>query len=141
MNTDPDNVEIDTGLHGFHIHTNAATGSGGSLFSCGGSSTGGHYNPFGVTHGNRDDAVRHVGDLGNIRAVDDGAGGTVAELDWTDPQASLFGDDSIMGRSIVIHATNDKLDIGPTGSPSYSGGSGSRVACGTIGFASAAQAP
>ena len=140
MNVDIDGVQVGVGLHGFHIHTNAATGSNGALFSCGGDSTGGHYNPFVVTHGNRDDAVRHVGDLGNIQSLDDGNGGTVALYDEMDPQASLFGDDSILGRSIVIHASNDKLDNGG-GDPSYSGGSGSRVACGTIGFADADQAP
>lgn len=114
------------GQHGFHIHTY------GAEISCG--AAGGHYNPFGVTHGAPDDDVRHVGDLGNITAETDG-GSTRAQLDITSEQVTLFGDDSILGRAIVIHASYDRLDIGD-GDISYSGSSGSRVACGTIGLTS-----
>jgi superoxide dismutase, Cu-Zn family len=112
------------GQHGFHIHTYSAE------LSCG--EAGGHYNPFGVTHGAPDDDVRHVGDLGNITAVAD-HGSTRAQLDITSEQVTLFGDDSVLGRGFIIHASFDDLTVG-TGLPSYSGNAGSRVACGTIGL-------
>jgi superoxide dismutase, Cu-Zn family len=108
------------GQHGFHIHTFSA-GQGCARAA-------GHYNPFGVTHGAPTDAVRHVGDLGNISAPT----GT-ATLDITSEQVTLFGDDSVIGRAFVIHASYDRLDQG-TGSPSYSGSAGGRIACGTIGL-------
>ena len=38
-------------------------------FSADCKSTGGHYNPEGVTHGAPGDDVRHVGDLGNVAAT------------------------------------------------------------------------
>ncbi|RCN36283.1 copper/zinc superoxide dismutase [Ancylostoma caninum] len=50
---------LKTGFHGFHIHMNSGLGNG-----C--LDAGAHYNPFNVTHGAPNDAVRHVGDLGNI---------------------------------------------------------------------------
>ena len=52
---------LSPGLHGLHIHEL------GDL-SAGCASTGGHYNPTGAMHGGPADAVRHVGDLGNILA-------------------------------------------------------------------------
>lgn len=56
---------ITPGLHGFHIHEKGDL-SGGCK------SAGGHYNPFGMTHGSRESEERHVGDLGNIEADENG---------------------------------------------------------------------
>lgn len=52
--------------------------------------------------------VRHVGDLGNVIAEADG----VAHIDMTDKLATLHGQNSIVGRSLVVHAGED--DLGTT---------------------------
>ena len=58
-----------------------------------------HFNPNGVVHGGPDTEVRHVGDLGNILAGDDGLG----HLDYEDRLVELTGKDSVIGRSCVCH--------------------------------------
>jgi len=56
-------------------------------------STGSHFNPYGKTHGAPSDAVRHVGDLGNIQSDEYGTSSFV----FTDALISLNGDLSIIG--------------------------------------------
>ena len=106
------------GKHGFHIHAEAPTDAG-----CG--STGGHYNPTGKQHGGPTNPERHVGDLGNILADEDGN----AELNISDNVISLSGDNSIAGRAVVIHANEDDLGVDD---PAEMGNAGGRVACGHI---------
>jgi len=103
------------GKHGFHIH---------ELASCegDGSSAGGHFNPNKSAHGGPDDKVRHVGDLGNIEADENGN----ARYDRIDNVINLHGKHSILGRSIMIHSDPDDFKSQPAGN------SGSRVACGII---------
>jgi hypothetical protein len=60
---------------------------------------------FQIRHGAPEDNYRHVGDLGNILAGDDG----VAFIDEEDSQISLNGLNSIIGRGVVIHAGKDDL--------------------------------
>jgi superoxide dismutase, Cu-Zn family len=104
------------GLHGFHIH------EFGDLSSPDGAAAGGHYNPTGDPHGGLHDEHRHIGDLGNIRANDQG----VAEFDIKAPGAKL---QDLLGRSLVVHADPDDLKSQPAGD------SGPRVAVGVIGLA------
>ena len=107
------------GKHGFHIHQY------GDCTAADGKSAGGHFNPEGVNHGGPNDAVRHVGDLGNITADAEGN----ATLDMTDNMLSFSGKHSIIGRGIIVHAGEDDLTSQPTGN------AGGRVACGVIGIA------
>ena len=79
------------GLHGFHIHEFAD-------FSNGCISAGPHYNPHGLNHGGPDDEVRHVGDLGNITAGDDG----VSAGSMVDKYVKLQGEYSVVGRSVMV---------------------------------------
>ncbi|VDM71166.1 unnamed protein product [Strongylus vulgaris] len=49
------------GLHGFHVHEIGNLGNG-----C--LAAGSHFNPANMTHGAPSDSIRHVGDLGNVKA-------------------------------------------------------------------------
>ncbi len=104
------------GLHGFHIH------EVGDCSAPDGSSAGGHFNPAGNPHGGPADQKRHAGDLGNVEANLYG-NAIQEELDHV---IKLDGPDSIIGRSVIIHAGQDDLKTQPTG------GAGARVACGVI---------
>jgi len=106
------------GKHGIHIH------ECGDCSAADGSSAGGHFNPMGKTHGGPMDMNSHEGDLGNLIANDSGK----AQLDFTDKMLSLKGDNSIIGRSVIIHKGEDDFKTQPTGN------SGARVACGVIGI-------
>ena len=107
------------GLHGFHIHEY------GDVRTPDASAAGGHYNPTGVAHGGPQDEEHHAGDLGNIKADEDG----VARVDIQAPWLKLH---FILGRSIVVHAGEDDLKSQP------SGDAGARVAIGVIGIAESA---
>lgn len=118
--------KLKKGKHGFHIH------EFGDLRRDDATLHGGHFaNPFGrkVPHGYPTDARRHWGDLGNLIAW----GGGNAKYVRVD---SVFNANSIIGRSVVVHAGED---IGVFGQPS--GDSGSRVASCVIGFANTAALP
>ena len=65
-------------------------------------------NSHGKTHGAPDDEERHVGDLGNVTANDEG----LAKFDYTDKLIKLNGPTSIIGRTMVIHADPDDLGKG-----------------------------
>ena len=58
-----------------------------------------------LRHGGPGDAYRHVGDLGNIQADQQG----VAIIDMEDPHLSLTGINNILGRGVVIHAGRDDM--------------------------------
>jgi superoxide dismutase, Cu-Zn family len=70
------------------------------------------------------DERRRIGDVGSIVANADG----VANVDIVDRTVRLDGPDSIVGRSIVLHAGTDTLE--------QPFGAGDRVATGVIGAAS-----
>lgn len=107
------------GLHGFHIHVF------GDCRAADATSAGGHYNPGEEPHAGPDAEHRHVGDLGNVLADDNG----VATLDMIDPLIQIVGPNSIVGRSVIVHADPDDLTSQPTGA------AGPRLACGVIGLA------
>jgi Cu-Zn family superoxide dismutase len=112
------------GKHGFHIH------SLGDL-SKGCASAGGHFNPIGASHGGPSDSYenRHVGDLGNVIADENGN----VEVTFEDSLITLSGELSIIGRSVVIHADEDDLGKGGFPDSKTTGHAGSRISCGVIG--------
>jgi len=107
------------GKHGFHIHTF------GNCSCPDATCAGGHFNPTNQPHGAPSDKKRHVGDLGNIIADNNGT----ASIDAMDSIITLNGPHSIIGRSVIVHEQHDNLTSQPTGS------AGKRVGCGVIGFA------
>jgi superoxide dismutase, Cu-Zn family len=107
------------GKHGFHIHE-----FGDLSDRSEGLSAGDHFAPDGSPHGKPTDTKRHIGDLGNVTAGADG----VAVVDMLDHMLRLDGPHSIVGRSVVVHANEDKFT-------QPSGDAGPRVAIGVIGIA------
>ena len=91
-----------------------------------------HFNPFGKTHGGPDSKIRHVGDLGNVKSDDDGNG----KYEIHDHQVSLFGANSVIGRSCVLHRMTDDLGQGGNEESLKTGNAGARIACGVIGLSS-----
>ena len=107
------------GNHGFHIH------EFGDCSAPDASSAGLHFDPTKHHHGAPDVTDRHAGDLGNIEADASGK----AHLDWSDKVMKLSGEESIIGRSVIVHEKRDDLKTQPTGD------SGGRLACGVVGIA------
>jgi len=117
---------LSPGEHGFHIHA-----LGDSTQGC--TSAGPHFNPFNKTHGGPGDETRHVGDLGNVTANDKG----IASVKVTDKLIQLGGENSVVGRSMVVHAKVDDLGKGGDDESLKTGNAGARVGCGVIGWAQA----
>jgi len=106
-------------IHGFHIHASPVTDN-----RCG--TAGGHFNPQSTTHGGPHADVRHVGDLGNIEVEEDG---TIKGHIVSDSVVSLVGENSIIGKSIVVHAGADDLGLGGDSGSLATGNAGGRLAC------------
>jgi Cu-Zn family superoxide dismutase len=105
------------GVHGFHIHEM------GDCSDPEAKNAGGHFNPENHAHGAMHDAKRHLGDLGNIDANENGQATVRIEV----PKATLGrGEFSVEGRALVIHAQKDDLKSQPAGN------AGARIACGVI---------
>ena len=107
------------GEHAFHVH------EFGDCSSEDGMTAGAHFNPEGKHHGGPDAEQRHVGDLGNIKADENGR----VTLHMKDKLIQLHGHHSIIGRSLIVHAQPDDLKSDPAGN------AGARIACGVIGIA------
>jgi Cu-Zn family superoxide dismutase len=91
------------------------------------------FNPFNCDHGGREDKIRHVGDLGNIKADESG----IVNYSFIDNKIKLRGEISnIIGRGLIVHADPD--DCGKTNHPTSktTGNSGKRIGCAIIGYAS-----
>ena len=93
-------------------------------------SAGAHYNPLGLPHGGPSSDRRHLGDLGNLESDAKGE----SNVCFTDKFVSLFGDYSVLGRSVVVHAKEDDLGKTDHSDSLSTGNSGPRVACGVIGL-------
>jgi Cu-Zn family superoxide dismutase len=106
------------GMHAFHVHEFGDCSSPDAM------SAGGHFNPEKKPHGDIHAEERHVGDLGNIKADEDGK----ATIHITDKVIKLHGPHSIVGRAVIVHAKPDDFSQ-PVGN------AGGRVACGVIGIA------
>ncbi|XP_078088108.1 superoxide dismutase [Cu-Zn]-like isoform X1 [Mustelus asterias] len=111
------------GKHGFHVHTFGDISKG-----CG--SAGPHYNPCNETHGAPQDKKRHVGDLGNIEADENGT----AHVDMVDQLLRLAGKYAIIGRTLVVNEKEDDLGKAGTKESTESGTHGAGVAWGIIGI-------
>jgi Cu-Zn family superoxide dismutase len=105
------------GDHAFHVH------EFGDCSALDAMSAGGHFNPDKKPHGRPEDAERHVGDLGNIKADESGK----AVINMMDKVIKLRGPHSIIGRACIVHAKPDDFSQ-PVGN------AGGRVACGVIGL-------
>ena len=66
--------------------------------------------------------------MGNVTANEDG----VAQINITAPRISLSGEQSIVGRAIVIHSDKDDLGMGGDAESIKTGNAGERAACGVI---------
>lgn len=111
---------LERGKHGFHIH------EFGDLRATDGTSAGGHFNPENMPHGAPDtDSMRHVGDLGNILAIE----GEIAHFEWVDTKITFGGKHSIIGKAVIIHQDEDDYVTQPTGN------AGARIGGGVIGIA------
>ncbi|KAL9082273.1 MAG: hypothetical protein Q9159_006559 [Coniocarpon cinnabarinum] len=106
-------------VHAFGDNTNGCT------------SAGPHFNPFQKGHGAPTDSDRHVGDLGNF--MTDGQGNATGSV--SDNQVKLIGQQSVIGRTIVVHAGTDDLGKGGNEESKKTGNAGARPACGVIGIA------
>jgi Cu-Zn family superoxide dismutase len=106
--------------HGFHVH---------EVGECSGpdfKSAGEHFNPTKDPHGGPKSSSRHLGDIPNVKADENGR----ATVDVSVKGATLVdkdgGPNQILGKAIVVHAMPDDYKTQP------SGGSGARIACGVI---------
>lgn len=86
---------------------------------------------FQLQHGGPSDPLRHVGDLGNVEAGEDGT----AEFNLVDPLLALMGGPrGIVGRAVVITADPDDLGRGGTADSLTTGASGKPLGCGVIAY-------
>lgn len=111
------------GTHGFHIHEIPNITGG-----C--DKAGGHYNPTNSIHGGPHDKNKHVGDFGNLNANN-----KRKVIKYTSHYygSSLFGKNTLIGKTCVLHAGVDDLGKGKNVTESKkNGNSGKKIACGIL---------
>lgn len=106
------------GEHGFHVHEYGVWNEDGMA-------SGGHFNPTGAPHASLSSEKRHVGDMGNVKADENGK----AIVDLEDDEMSFEGPTCILGRGLVVHEKADDLKSQPAGN------AGGRLAVAIIGVA------
>lgn len=104
--------------HGFHVHEH------GDCSAPDASSAGGHLNPGEAPHGGPGAAEKHLGDIPNIKANEQGR----ADVSLRVEGATLRdgGPNNLVGKAFVVHAKADDYKSQP------SGNSGDRIACGVV---------
>jgi Cu-Zn family superoxide dismutase len=106
--------------HGFHVH------EVGECSLPDFQSAGEHFNPTRDPHGGPKSKARHLGDIPNAKADENGR----ASIDVSVEGVTLVDKDGapnqILGKALVVHAMPDDYKTQP------SGASGARVACGVI---------
>jgi Cu-Zn family superoxide dismutase len=114
------------GRHGMHIHEfgscNPLRDTEGKVTPFG--AAGGHFDPMNTKTHLGPDANGHAGDLPMLEVNYAGIGQSTFFI----KSLSVAGPNSIVGKSIVIHANPDNYTDTPP-----NGGSGGRIACGEIG--------
>ena len=120
LSIEPALTGLPPGLHGAHIHLNAACGTAetdGTAVA--GGAAGGHYDPEGAGRHEGPYGEGHLGDLSNLVVEADGAA-SMALL------APRFAVAAIAGRALILHAGPDRYaDDRDKG--------GARAYCGVIG--------
>ncbi len=104
--------------HALHLHEK------GDCSAPDATSTGGHWNPDGMQHGQRGVGEFHAGDIINLVADAEGNATYSEEIEgWT-----IGGDEStnILNKGVIVHAQVDDFVTQPTGA------AGARIACGVI---------
>ncbi|GFS09528.1 superoxide dismutase [Cu-Zn] [Elysia marginata] len=109
--------------YGVHIHQYGDISNG-----CG--STGGLFNPYGLSHGGPYTRGRLVGDLGNFKQQ----GGGVVYGTRSDDVVSLYGAYSVIGRSIVVYERVDDLGVPGDKGSLTTGNAELPIACCVIGL-------
>lgn len=116
------------GMHGMHIHMNPScsnsTDASGNAVIFGGA--GGHFDPGSAAHHGSPEAANTVGHGGDMPMISVSTDSNGTANFWTN-KVALGGANSVIGRSIVIHAAPDDYKTDPAGN------SGARVVCGVIG--------
>lgn len=106
--------------HGFHVH---------EVGECSGpdfQSAGEHFNPTKDPHGGPRSSTRHLGDIPNVKADENGRATIDVSLKGVTLVDKDGGPNQILGKAIVVHAMPDDYKTQP------SGNSGARIACGVI---------
>ena len=105
--------------HGIHIHQYGDLTQG-----C--ATSGPRFEPL-----NQNEEEKHIGDLGRVKTNERGNGYLATE----DYFYSLYGDNSILGRSVVVHGTEDDLGQAQSEENQKSLNLKGQLACGVIGWA------
>lgn len=111
---------LPAGTHGIHFH------AVGTCTAPDFASAGGHFNPSAKSHGFRNPAGHHAGDLTNVNIPESGA----LRVELLAPDVRLGpGEGTLLdadGAAVVVHALADDYQTDP------SGASGTRIACGVV---------